>query len=52
MIAQDAPLEQRQRAVRALAETVKASLQELMGPQSTEGLQLGNLIRRMETSDW
>lgn len=52
LIAQDAPLEQRQRAVRALAETVKASLQELMGPQSTEGLQLGNLIRRMETSDW
>lgn len=52
LIAQDAPLEQRQQAIRALAKTVKSSLQTLAGSQSTEGLQLDQLIRQMEAAEW
>ncbi len=52
LISQDTPLEQRQQAVRDLAKTVRASLKELTGSQSTEGLQLENLIQRMEAADW
>jgi hypothetical protein len=52
IIAQETPLEQRQQAVRALAKTVKASLESLTGSQSTQGLPLDNLIQRMEAADW
>jgi hypothetical protein len=44
--------EQLQQAFRALAKTVKDSLQNLTGSQSTEGLQLDDWIRQMETEEW
>lgn len=52
LISQEAPLEQRQQAIRALAKTVKSSLQTLTGSQSAEGLQLDQLIRQMEAAEW